>query len=125
MKSRGPRGTPRQEPERTTTKKAPPPPVRTILDELRQWGISKAFVHQFKLLADRIIPKLPETKPRKKREGDGPLWQRRDTSLQKKPNPNPQEPPPPVLIAEQQTADEVTRPAVKHARSMFWPFRFH
>jgi hypothetical protein len=133
MTSRGDRGIPRQEPIRITTTAeapAPAPPVKTILDELRQWGICKTFVHQFKQMAERIIPKLRPAKKRGKGEGDGHPWQRRHTSFRKKPKPKPkperQEPPTAVADpeADELRTEELTRPALNVRGSLFSAFRF-
>ena len=35
----------------------------TLRDELRQWGLCKTFVHQFRLIAQRVIPKLKPKRP--------------------------------------------------------------
>jgi len=139
MMSRGDGGIPRREPIRTTTEEVPTPahapPVKTILDELRQWSLCKTFVHQFKVMAARVIPHLQPTRKRKKGDGDGHPWQRRYRSfkakLKRKPEKQ-QEPPSAPLVPvvdveadEHRTAEEVTRPAVNHvARSSFSAFKF-
>lgn len=68
MKSRGNGGTPRQEPARTSTNEAPAPepPARSVFDELRRWALRRAFVQQFKLIAERVIPAL---RPKRKKKG--------------------------------------------------------
>jgi hypothetical protein len=59
----------------------------TIRDELRQWGLRKTFVHQFKLIAQRVIPKL---KLQKRREGESFRYPwRRYTSYKNTPQPKP------------------------------------
>jgi hypothetical protein len=52
-----------------------PEPVMAIRDELRRQGLCKTFVHQFKLIAQRVIPKL---KPRKRSRAEdiGNLFKR-------------------------------------------------
>ena len=79
--SRGPRGTPRQEqPRKPAEPEESPPPAasaRTLWDELRQWGLCRTFVHQFRLIAQRVIPpSTGEKRPKGKRDFARRLWAR-------------------------------------------------
>ena len=139
MMSRGDRGIPRQERKRTPTEdEAPAPaPVKTIVDGLRQWSFCKTVVHQFKLIAERIIPRRePTTKRRKKGEGKADWWRHPWSRVRPTPkverglaavkHEQQQEARANAKSAEHQTAEEVTRPAVSHVRqSFFSAFRFH
>jgi hypothetical protein len=117
MKSRGPGGTPRQEPARRSKEPEAPPPVKTERDELRAWGLCRAFVHQFKKLAERLITPQPTGKKRRKGEGDRrSRWQRYKAY---KTTAKPRQPPRPP--APQETAT-IPRPfsIVQHIREALY-----
>lgn len=61
MKSRGPGGILRREPERTRAEdQAPTRPVRNEWDAFSLHRLGRAFVHTFKKMAERImLPALP------------------------------------------------------------------
>jgi hypothetical protein len=94
---------------------------------LRQWSLCKTFVHQFKLIAERIIPRSSEpTKRRKKGEGKADWWRHPWSRFRPTPkvarglaavkHEQQQEARESAKAAEHQTAEEVTRPAVNHVR---------
>jgi hypothetical protein len=57
----------------------------TLRDELRQWGLRKAFIHQFRLIAKRVVSALKRAKgPKRRREFCRP-WRRFKRRAQPKP----------------------------------------